>query len=203
MAESQYHFDPDTYLAMIRTEVPDYDALQAAIADAVRRWNGAGAPRVLDLGAGTGSTSRAVLDAHPDARIVLIDENAGMLAVAIDILPAANVEQVVVADLSDPLPAGPFDLVVSALAIHHLDGDQKQALFAAVHERLAPGGVFAMADVVIPDDAAEGVTPLTDGYDKPDRVMDLLAWMAGIGFRIERKGLAPDLSVFVATIPAR
>ena len=28
-APQQFHFDPDTYLAMIREEVPDYDTLQA------------------------------------------------------------------------------------------------------------------------------------------------------------------------------
>ena len=121
MAESQFHFDPDTYLTMIRTEVPDYDALQAEITSAARGIT-ATAPRVLDLGAGTGSTSRAVLDAHPDAHLVLVDENPGMLAVARELLPPENIEQEVVADLSEPLPPGPFDLVVSALAIHHLDG---------------------------------------------------------------------------------
>ena len=110
---------------MVRREVPDYDTLQAEIARAAGEWHGAGSPRVLDLGAGTGSTSRAVLDARPDARLVLLDENPGMLAVAPTSLPAANVERVVVADLSDPLPDGPFDLVVSALAIHHLDGAGK------------------------------------------------------------------------------
>src|ERR1700681_4174576 len=113
MAESQYHFDPDTYLDMIRTEVPDYDTLQAEITRATRGWNGTDAPRVLDLGAGTGSTSKAVLDARPGARLVLVDENPGMVAIARESLPAANVEQVVIADLAEPLPAGPFDLVVS------------------------------------------------------------------------------------------
>jgi tRNA (cmo5U34)-methyltransferase len=150
MADAQFHFDPDTYLDMIRTEVPDYDTLQAEITRAVQGWNGTRAPRVLDLGAGTGSTAKAVLDARPDARIVLVDENPGMVAIARELLPASTIEDVVIADLADPLPDGPFDLVVSALAIHHLDGDAKQALFASVHDRLRAGGRFAMADVVVP-----------------------------------------------------
>ena len=196
---AQFHFDPETYLEMVRREVPDYDTLQSEITRAAREWQGSGAPRVLDLGAGTGSTARAVLDAQPDARLVLVDENPGMLAVAQELLPAENVERVVVADLSDPLPDGPFDLVVSALAIHHLDGGAKRALFARVHDRVAPGGIFAMADVVIPDDAANSVVPLTPGYDKPDRADDLLDWLAAAGFRTERRFRATDLSVFVST----
>jgi tRNA (cmo5U34)-methyltransferase len=198
MAESQFHFDPETYLGMIRTEVPHYDTLQAEIGTAARGWTGTGAPRVLDLGAGTGSTSAAVLDAQPAARLVLVDENPGMLAAARDVIPAANIEQVVIADLSDPLPGGPFDLVVSALAIHHLDPAAKRALFGAIYDRLGPAGVFALADVVVPEDPAAGVTPLTPDYDKPDRADELLAWLRAAGFRAECTWSAPDLAAFVA-----
>jgi tRNA (cmo5U34)-methyltransferase len=61
-----------------------------------------------------------------------------------------------VADLRDPLPPGPFDAVVSALAIHHLDDADKRALFARVHDALAPGGVFVNAEQVA------GPTPALD-----------------------------------------
>jgi tRNA (cmo5U34)-methyltransferase len=198
MADAQYHFDPDTYLAMIRTEVPDYDTLQAEISRAASEWKGTSAPRVLDLGAGTGSTAKAVLDARPDARLVLVDENPGMVAIARELLPAASIEDVVIADLADPLPDGPFDLVVSALAIHHLDGEQKQALFAAVHKRLRADGRFAMADVVVPANAVDVITPLTPGYDKPDRASDLVRWLHAAGFRTEHVWSSPDLGVFVS-----
>jgi tRNA (cmo5U34)-methyltransferase len=194
---AQFHFDPDTYLEMVRREVVDYDTLQGEIERATRAF-AADAPRTLDLGAGTGSTSQAVLRARPDAQLVLVDENPGMLAVAEDVLPVANVEHVVVADLSDPLPQGPFDLVVSALAIHHLDGPAKQALFEGVHARLREGGRFVMADVVIPDDAADATTPLTDDYDKPDRTRDLLVWLQAADFRVECVWSAHDLAVFIA-----
>jgi tRNA (cmo5U34)-methyltransferase len=195
---AQFHFDPDTYLEMVRSEVVDYDTLQDEVERATRAFAEAGALRTLDLGAGTGSTSLAVLRACPTAQLVLVDENPGMLAVAEDALPVANVERVEVADLSDPLPEGPFDLVVSALAIHHLDGPAKQALFAGIHSRLREGGRFVMADVVIPDNAADATTPLTDDYDKPDRARDLLAWLEAAQFRTECVWNAHDLAVFVS-----
>ena len=193
---AQFHFDPDTYLQMVRTEVRDYDVLQREIGRLVDE-GATHAPRVLDLGAGTGSTSQAVLAARGEARLVLFDENPGMLAAAKAVLPDANIESVVVADLSDALPAGPFDVVVSALAIHHLDGDEKRALFTEIHDRLRAGGRFAMADVVVPDDPADVVTPLTPEYDKPDRANDVLAWLRGAGFRAEIVWSARDLAVFV------
>jgi tRNA (cmo5U34)-methyltransferase len=197
-APQQFHFDPTTYLAMIREEVPDYDTLQTEIGRLVRESDVGDAPRVLDLGGGTGSTSRAVLDARPAARVVLVDENPTMLDVAREFLPAASVERTIVADLADPLPDGPFDLIVSALAVHHLDGAQKRALFASVRDRLAPGGRFALADVVVPVDPADAVTPLSAGYDKPDAAADVLTWLLDAGFRADTVWARRDLAVFVA-----
>ena len=198
MTVAQFHFDPTTYLAMIREQLPDYDTLQAEIGRAVSEANASTTPRVLALGAGTGSTSQAVLGARPGARLVLVDENPNMLAVAREVLPPASVEQVVIADLADPLPAGPFDLVVSALAIHHLDRGQKRALFGEIHDRLPGGGRFALADVVVPDDPADAVTPLTPDNDKPDRAEDLLEWIRAAGFCAELVWARRDLAAFVA-----
>jgi tRNA (cmo5U34)-methyltransferase len=106
--------------------------------------------RVLDLGAGTGLLSAAVLDRHPDAELVLLDGAPEMLAQARDRLPAAS-STTVVGDLRAALPAGPFDAVVSALAIHHLEDPQKRELFARIHAVLRPGGVFVNAEQVLAD----------------------------------------------------
>src|SRR5437868_847488 len=114
MAE-QFHFDPDTYLAMVRAEVPDYEQLQEVVAEAAGEI---AAVAILDLGTGTGETLRHVSVRHPTARLIGIDESDRMLAVARDVVPAADLRA---ARLQDELPEGPFDLVVSALAVHHLD----------------------------------------------------------------------------------
>jgi cyclopropane fatty-acyl-phospholipid synthase-like methyltransferase len=106
----------------------------------------------------------------------------------------------IVGDLAEPLPDGPFDLVVSALAVHHLDGGQKRALFASVHDHLADRGRFALADVVIPVHAADAVTPVTPGYDKPDTAADVLAWLRAVGFRAEIVWTHRDLAVFAADV---
>jgi cyclopropane fatty-acyl-phospholipid synthase-like methyltransferase len=61
--------------------------------------------------------------------------------------------------LEDPLPGGPFDLVVSALAVHHLRAPGKADLFRRIAEQLTPGGRFVMGDVVVSDDAVSDPAP--------------------------------------------
>jgi tRNA (cmo5U34)-methyltransferase len=61
-----------------------------------------------------------------------------------------------VGDLRESLPCGPFDAVISALAIHHLDDRDKRDLFARVYSALEPGGVFVNAEqVAAPTDILE------------------------------------------------
>ncbi|WP_329107209.1 class I SAM-dependent methyltransferase [Micromonospora sp. NBC_01699] len=106
-------------------------------------------PEVLDLGAGTGLLSALVGAAVPGARITLLDAAPAMLAIAADHLTAQRVAHTVeVADLTAPLPAGPYDAVVTALAVHHLDDAGKRALYRRIHDVLRPGGVFVNAEQV-------------------------------------------------------
>ena len=115
---SDDHFDPATYREWVRGEIPQYDQLQESIAAATAAVE---AKAILDLGTGTGETLARVLPLHPAARVIGVDESKGMLAVARDALADYDVT-LLVAGLLDTLPSGPFDLVVSALAVHHLDG---------------------------------------------------------------------------------
>ncbi len=106
-----------------------------------------------------------------------------------------------VADLLDPLPEGPFDLVVSALAIHHLDGPGKAELFRRVAAVVAPGGRFVLGDVVLPEDPANAVTPLSDGYDKPSTLSDQVRWLEAAGLEPTLVWEGDDLAVLTADRP--
>ncbi len=190
----QYHFDASTYTDAIRADVPAYEELQ----DQVARASGEGAARrILDLGTGTGETARRVLASHPGASLVGIDENEGMLAVARSRLPADRVE-LRVGRIEDAPPPGPFDLVTSALCVHHLDGAGKADLFRRVHAALAPRGLFVLADVVVPLDPAAATTPLTPGYDRPSPLADQLRWLAEAGFEPRVVWEQGDLAVVAA-----
>jgi tRNA (cmo5U34)-methyltransferase len=190
----QFHFDPATYPETIRAEVPAYDELQDAVAEATA---GIHAARVLELGVGTGQTSHRVLGLHPEAELVGIDESARMLAVASADLSA----DLRVSRLEDPLPEGDFDLVVSALAVHHLDGPGKADLFARVAARLRPGGRFVLGDVVVPDDPADLVTPIDGAYDQPNTIDDQVRWLAAAGLDAKVVWTRQDLAVIVADSP--
>lgn len=152
---SQYHFNPETYESLMAAEVPSYGRLQDEIAAASNRR---GVGRILDLCTGTGVTARRVLGVHPQARLVGIDVRPKMLAAARRVLPAEA--ELRVARLEDPLPRGPFDLVVSALAVHHLEGAGKADLFRRVVMALAPGARFVLGDLIVPEDRRDAVTPI-------------------------------------------
>ncbi len=190
----QFHFDPDSYLELMRREVPEYERLQDELVAATR---GVPAETILELGVGSGETARRVLDAHPGARLHGIDSGEAMLAAGRQAL-AGRPATLVAGRLEDPLPPGPFDLVVSALAVHHLDGPGKADLFARVAAVLGPAGRFVLADVVVPDDPADVLTPLSPDYDLPSPVADQLRWLSGAGLRPAVAWARRDLAVLVA-----
>ncbi|WP_018505926.1 class I SAM-dependent methyltransferase [Parafrankia discariae] len=190
----QYHFDPATYRDMVIAEVPAYEDLQNEVA---RASADTATTRLLDLGAGTGETSLRVLARHPHADLTALDESAAMLARAQARLPAAHPH---VSRLQDPLPTGPFDLVVSALAVHHLDGPGKADLFIRIAAVLRPGGRFVLGDVVIPDDPRDARTPVNTDHDKPSGVPEQLDWLHAAGFRAAITWQRHDLVVLTADL---
>ena len=192
------HFEPDIYLEFVRSEVPHYDELEDAVAGATEAL---AVTRILDLGAGTGETARRVLEKHPGARVVLVDASAGMLEAARLALPEDRIEEIIVQHLEDPIPDGPFDLVVSALAVHHLDSADKRLLFRRIGEVLRPGGRFVLADVIVPDDPSRVVAPLDSPYDRPDRLDDQLSWLSEAGLEPHVVWSDGDLAVVTGDRP--
>jgi tRNA threonylcarbamoyl adenosine modification protein (Sua5/YciO/YrdC/YwlC family) len=191
----QHHFDPATYTAMIREEVPGFDRLQ----DEAVALTGDGARRILELGTGTGETARRLLARHPDATLTGVDVSEEMLAEARAALPSERAD-LRVARIEEGLPDGSFDLVVSSLAVHHLDGPAKADLFTRVREALAPGGRFVLADVVVPGDPADVRIPLSPGYDHPSTVADQLRWLAEAGLDGRLAWADGDLAILVADL---
>lgn len=112
--------------------------------------------KVLDLGAGTGLMSAMVAAIYPHADFTLIDISEKMLEEAKGRFAALGIApKFMVSNYASKLEfSEPFDLVVSALSIHHLDENQKKVLFGEVYRALAPGGFFVNADQVLGDTVA-------------------------------------------------
>jgi tRNA (cmo5U34)-methyltransferase len=184
---SGVQWDPDGYLREMLAEIPGYDELQDGVAAATR---GVAAGSVLELGTGTGETALRVLALHPGAAWTGIDSSAPMLARARERLPGADLR---LAKLEDPLPAGPFDLVVSALAVHHLDGEGKRDLFARV-ARVSPR--FVLGDVVVPERLEDAAIEIDGVYDVPSSAADQVTWLREAGFEVDVTAVRADLAVF-------
>jgi tRNA (cmo5U34)-methyltransferase len=179
---AQFHWDPDTYLEMIRAEVPRFDVLQEAAVAAVPFVP----DTILDLGIGTGETSRRLLEAYPDSRITGLDSSPEMVFRA----RRLGIE-VRLARMEDPLPDGPWDLVIAVLSVHHLEADGKRDLFRRVREQAR---ALVLADVVLTDERDGQVTPIDPGHDFPERSQELVEWSGG-----EVVWSADDLVVVRAT----
>jgi tRNA (cmo5U34)-methyltransferase len=186
---TQWWWDPDTYLELMSAEIPAFVELQEQTAAATE---GATVAEMLELGIGTGETARRVRAVHPAARLTAIDSSAEMLDRARSEFPDADLR---LARLEDALPDGPFDLVYSSLAVHHLDGPGKRDLFGRVAAALRPGGVFVLADVIVPEDPEDQQTPIDGDYDRPDRLDDQLGWLREAGFEATPAWVHKDLAV--------
>jgi tRNA (cmo5U34)-methyltransferase len=122
----QFDWTPDEYLERIRSRVPRYDELQEQAVAAIPF----SPDRVLELGMGTGETTRRLIEAHPDAWVVGLDASPDMVFRA-----RQTYDDVQLARMEDPLPDGPWDLVISVLSIGELADEQLRALFRRVRDQ--------------------------------------------------------------------
>lgn len=122
----QFHSNPERYLERIRAEMPGYDELQAAAVAAIPFE-----PKsVLELGFGTAETTERIWQRFPDCRITGLDSSPEMVFKARQL----GWEEMRLGRIEDPLPDGPWDLVIAVLSIHHLDEEGKRDLFRRVRE---------------------------------------------------------------------
>ena len=155
--QNQFNAVSAQYDGQRRALMPCFDLFYQTAANLA-----AGVPdvrRVLDLGAGTGLISAFVYARCPDAEYILADISTQMLVQArqrFQGLPNFRYMEQDLArlDAAAGLPEGGFDLIVSGLAIHHLENGQKQSLFHQVARLLAPNGRFINADQVLGETAA-------------------------------------------------
>jgi tRNA (cmo5U34)-methyltransferase len=192
----------------------DYDAQREYVIPEMREYYGAAVwameaasptPAILDVGAGTGLLSAYLLEKFPDARLTLMDISEKMLDQARKRFAARPGTEYVVCDYSRSALGGPYDIICSALSIHHLAPLDKLQLFHRICAALKPGGMFVNAD------QAEGETPYftrryleywneflkngpmteaqhaeilkrRDTLDRNEKLSVQLAWLAEAGF---------------------
>jgi tRNA (cmo5U34)-methyltransferase len=167
-------------------EIPHRDLAEAMLLEALPER----IERFLDLGTGDGRLAALIVDRHPGSRGVGVDVSQPMLARAAERFDGEVRIELVTHDLDRPLPVpGPFDAVVSGLAIHHLGDERKRSLFAEIRALLIPDGVFANLDLVTSATQEQherfrrAIGRVQD--DPTDRLSGLceqLGWLRGVGF---------------------
>jgi SAM-dependent methyltransferase len=114
---------------------------------------------VCDLGSGTGNAGFAVMSAYPGIRLTLLDQDEDLLALGqaklAEISDGALAIQATIAADGEPIPGGPYDVVVASLALQDIigagmDGPEAEShyelLFQGIFAALNPGGPLIVAD---------------------------------------------------------
>ena len=155
--------EPEEYDRTIRTFIPHYDRMLETIV----HWLGGNIPAggyVVDLGAGTGALSAAILAGLPEARVQLVDVDPTMLeAAAVRCSSDAARVELRLGRFDDELPR--CHAVVATLALHHVpDQDEKRELYRAIRAALEPGGLVVVGDLLIHPEGPERRQMLRDWY---------------------------------------
>lgn len=186
-----------------RRVIPNFDqfygtALQAVPFDANE------AIKIADLGAGTGILSFMLAMRFPQSDLTLIDVTHDMLEEARKKFRNASHVRYEIKDYAFEDLACDYDLIVSAMSIHHLDHDSQYDLYARIFDRLRPGGAFINADLV--KGSSESLdrmyrdswlgfirnSGLKDSHierimermrlDQPSPLLDQISWLNSIGY---------------------
>src|SRR3954462_6359574 len=134
----QINWKPDTYPELIRSEAPRYDELQEQAIAAIPFPP----ERVLELGMGTGETTRHLIEAYPESWVVGLDSSPDMVFRA-----RQSYDDVQLARMEDPLPDGPWDLVISVLSVNELSDEHRRNLCRQVK---AQSRSFVVGDIFEP-----------------------------------------------------
>lgn len=117
-------------------------------------------PKILDIGAGTGLLSAFLMKRYPKASFTLVDISEKMLDIAKDRFRGNLNVEFIVADYSKFSFIKKYDMVVSALSIHHLEDKEKKDIYKKSYSLLKQNGIIINADQVY------GETPFIENLNK-------------------------------------
>jgi tRNA (cmo5U34)-methyltransferase len=148
MSEIQRKFDEvsKNYDEQRRKFIPCFDdfyRLSVSVASADTQT-----PNILDIGAGTGLLSAFLMERYPEASFTLIDISEKMLDIAKERFGDSSNVKYILADYSKYDFAEEYDLVVSALSIHHLEDEEKKKLYKKTYSILKQNGIIINADQI-------------------------------------------------------
>ncbi|MFX1396735.1 MAG: GNAT family N-acetyltransferase [Promethearchaeota archaeon] len=105
--------------------------------------------KIVDLGCGTGNLSKLIKTRFPNSRLTCIDISQNMIELAKEKLSEYNNVEFLINDFNTLSFTTQYDVIVSSLAIHHLNTDEdKIEFYTKIYEALNQGGAFYNMDVI-------------------------------------------------------
>lgn len=149
--KDQFNLVSKEYDSARRIFIPCFDSFYEKTTEFLAALN-LNPKRILDLGAGTGLLDAFYIKYFPNAKYHLVDVADKMLEVAKKRFDSLENICFEVNDYAQNYRYKDFDMVISALSIHHLEDETKQTLFERIYENLLKGGVFVNYDQFCYDD---------------------------------------------------
>lgn len=142
------HYSTEKYDRDIVNSIPFHKEIHMKIAEFVRNnYRADGKYSVIDLGVGTGITSKLIRDILPNADLDVVDFSEQMMEGARKKLGNKNVNYIA-GDFSTLEFPKKYDIVIAVIGVHHQNHKGKQQLFRKIYSMLKPNGVFIFGDLV-------------------------------------------------------
>lgn len=207
MDKIKKHFEEEAgeFDAIIQKLIPFYTEMLEALVLPVP-YPQKGKIIVADLGCGTGTIAKRVLEIYPNIELTCVDMAANMIETAKRKLVKYENVEYIVKDFDDFNFKKKYDAVLTSLALHHLRRDKdKKRFFKKIFDALKGGGVFYNADVVLGSnetlqnlymkkwkefmskkvsvsEVESKWIPRYEDEDRPAELMLQLKWLEEIGF---------------------
>ncbi len=143
--EDFYNSISTKYTALLDRAIPRYREMLQTMLDYLPK--DCKPNRILELGCGTGNLTEHVLNKFPDSELTLVDISEDMLKECKSKFKNKTSLVYYQVDFKDlAFEVNSFDLIISSIAIHHLEDMNKQVLFRKLYSYLKPNGIFTYAD---------------------------------------------------------
>lgn len=208
MNQIKEHFESEAkeFDGIIIKLIPHYDQMIRALVDSIH-FDKDAKIRIIDLGCGTGTVAKIISDKYPNSKIVCLDIASKMIDIAKHKLSGHKNIEFIIGDFSIIDFNDKFDVVVSSLALHHLENDSdKKKFYRKIYDILLDSGQFINADVVLAstdyhqvininrwieymnksvpmDEILNNWIPKYKSEDRPAKLVDQLKWLEDIGFK--------------------
>jgi len=208
MENVKNHFDSEAaeYDGFILKVIPSYHEMIDCLVSCIP-FKEDMSLKILDLGCGTGNISKKVKERYPEAQITCVDMAENMLKIAKNKLSNYSGISYILSDFRDLDMDDDYHVVISSLALHHLETDaDKIAFYQKIYDALVPGGVFYNADNVLGpskylqdlylkkwkefmnknlslEEIENKWIPLHHAEDRPAKIMQHTEWLKEAGFK--------------------